>query len=108
MNRIKSGDTVVVTTGKSKSHIGKVTKVLADKVLVEGANLVKKHVKPNPQLNQKGGIVEKEAYIHISNVAIYNASTNNKDKVGFKYLEKDGNKTKVRYFKSSGEIVDVV
>ena len=112
MKRIKRGDTVIVTTGKSKGHVGKVSQVVGDKVVVEGANLIKKHVKPNPQLEQKGGIVTKEAALHVSNIALYNPATKKADKVGFKYLEQDGTKLnakqKVRYFKSNNELVDLV
>lgn len=108
MNRIKKNDTVIVTVGKSKGQIGKVMSVLGEKVLVEGLNLVKKHVKPNPQLDQKGGILSKEAPIHISNVALYNSVTQKADKVGFKVIEKDGKAHKVRYFKSNNELVDLV
>jgi len=107
MNRIQSGDFVVVTTGKSKGHQGKVLKVLTQKVLVEGANMQKKAVKPNPQLNEQGGIISREAPIHISNVALLNPITKKADKVGFKYLD-DSDKTKVRYFKSNNELVDPV
>jgi len=107
MKRIKSGDTVTVIAGKSKKHIGKVLKVLEDKVVVEGANIVTKHVKPNPNLQVEGGIVKKEAAVHISNVALYNPSTSKADKVGFKYIETNGRKQKVRYFKSTGELVDL-
>lgn len=108
MKRIRSGDTVIVIAGKSKGHVGKVTKVFGDDVVVEGANLIKKHVKPNPQLNQQGGIISREAPLNVSNVAIYNPVSKKADKVGFKYLEKDGNKQKVRYFKSNDEVIDIV
>lgn len=108
MNRIKSGDTVIVIAGKSKGHVGKVVRVLDKGVVIEGANLIKKHVKPNPQLEQKGGIITKEAPVHVSNVALYNPVSKKADKVGFKFLEKDGNKQKVRYFKSNNEVVDFV
>lgn len=108
MKRIKSGDTVIVITGKSKGHVGKVMRVFGDNVVVEGANLIKKHVKPNPQLRQQGGIVTREAALDASNVAIYNPASKKADKVGFKYLEKDGKKYKVRYFKSNNEIIDLV
>lgn len=108
MNRIQSGDFVIVTTGKSRGHQGKVLKVLAQRVFVEGANIIKKHVKPNPQLNQRGGIESKEASIHISNVALMNPITKKADKVGFKYLENDSKKQKVRYFKSNEELIDPV
>ena len=74
----------------------------------EGANLIKKHVKPNPQLEQKGGIVTKEAPLNVSNVALYNPMTKKADKVGFRYLEQDGKSHKVRYFKSNNEVVDLV
>lgn len=111
MKRIKSGDTVIVTAGKSKGHVGKVLRVVSgtlEKVVVEGANMMKKHVKPNPQLEQKGGIISREAPLHVSNVALYNPVTKKADKVGFKFLEKEGNTLKVRYFKSNNEIVDLV
>ena len=107
MRKIKSGDEVIVIAGKSKGQRGKVTKVLidSDKVIVEGANLVKKHQRPNPQLGVQGGIVEKEAPLHISNVAIFNAQTGKADRVGIKTLE-DG-KSRVRIFKSTGEQIDI-
>ena len=108
MKRIKQNDTVIVTAGKSKSHIGKVMRVLDNKVWVEGANMVKKHVKPNPQLEQKGGIIAKEGSVHISNVALYNSVTEKADRVGFRVIEKDGKTHKVRYFKSNDELVDLV
>ncbi len=106
MRKIKSGDEVIIIAGKSKGQRGKVTKVLVDreKVIVEGANLVKKHQRPNPQMGVEGGIVEKEAPIHVSNVAIFNNATGKADRVGIKTLE-DGNK--VRVFKSSGEKIDI-
>jgi len=112
MKRIKRGDAVIVITGKSKGHVGKVMQVVGERLVVEGANLIKKHVKPNPQLEQKGGIITKEAALHVSNVALYNPATKKADKVGFKYLEQDGierhAKKKVRYFKSNNELVDLV
>lgn len=108
MKRIKKGDTIIVIAGKSKGHVGKVIQVLSDKVVVEGANMMKKHVKPNPQIEQAGGIVSMEAPLAVSNVAMYNPMTKKADKVGFKFLEKDGNPLKVRYFKSNNEIVDLV
>ena len=108
MKRIRSGDTVIVIAGKSKSHVGTVIKVFGDSIVVEGANLIKKHTKPNPQLNDKGGIITREAPLHVSNVAIYNPISKKADKVGFKYLESDTNKRKVRYFKSNNEVIDLV
>lgn len=108
MKRIKKGDTVIVIAGKSKGHVGNVARVIDEKVVVEGANMIKKHVKPNPQLDQKGGIISKEAPLHVSNVALYNSVTKKADKVGFKFIEKDGTKHKVRYFKSNDEVIDRV
>ncbi|PWK51941.1 50S ribosomal protein L24 [Pleionea mediterranea] len=106
MRKIKSGDEVIVIAGKSKGQRGKVTKIMAenDKVIVEGANLVKKHQRANPQAGVEGGIVEKEAPLHISNVAIFNSATGKADRVGIKSAE-DGKKERI--FKSSGEKVDI-
>jgi len=105
MRRILKGDEVVVITGRSKGNRGHVLRVLGDdKLLVENVNMVKKHQKPNPGLNQAGGIVEKESPIHVSNVALYNAATAKADRVSFKSLD-DGRK--VRIFKSNGEAVDI-
>lgn len=110
MFRIKTGDTVMVIAGKSKGHVGKVVRVLRQKerLVVEGANLIKKHVKPNPRLEQPGGIVTREAALHISNVALYNPVTKKADRVGFKLIEKNGKQHKVRVFKSNDEVVDVI
>ena len=108
MKRIKSGDTVIIIAGKSKGHVGKVARVIDRKVVVEGANMMKKHVKPNPQIEQQGGIISKEAPLDVSNVALFNPVTKKADKVGFKFLEKDGGSLKVRYFKSNNEVVDLV
>ena len=103
MKRIKKGDEVIVIAGKedNKGKRGKVLAVHGDRVLVEGLNLVVKHVKPNPQLGIEGGIVRKEASIHISNVMLFNPATGKGDRVGFKF--EDGKK--VRYFKSNGATV---
>ena len=108
MKRIKKDDNVIVITGKCKGMVGKVLSVLGQRVLVDGINLVKKHVKPNPQLEQKGGIIEREASLDVSNVALYNSSTQKADRVGFRFIEKDGKTHKVRYFKSNNEVVDLV
>jgi large subunit ribosomal protein L24 len=110
MLRIRKGDTVIVTAGKSKGHVGKILKSLPklNRVVVEGANLIKKHVKPNPQLNIDGGIITREASLHVSNVAMYNPVTKSADKVGFKFIEKNDQQHKVRYFKSNQELIDVV
>ena len=101
--KIKRDDEVVVLAGKDKGKRGKVLSVLTekDRVVVEGVNLIKKHQKPNPALNQAGGIIEKEASIHVSNVAIFNPATEKADRVGFKI--EDGKK--VRVFKSNDEII---
>jgi large subunit ribosomal protein L24 len=104
MSKIHKGDEVIVTTGKDKGKHGTVLRVLeTGHVLVEGANKVKKHAKPNPMKGVAGGIVEKEMPISISNVAVFNKATQKADRIGFKFL-KDGNK--VRVFKSNGEVVD--
>jgi large subunit ribosomal protein L24 len=101
--KIRRDDEVVVLAGKDKGKTGKVTSVLTsdNRVVVEGVNMVKKHTKPNPQLGEPGGIIEKEASIHVSNVAIVNPATGKADRVGFR--EEDGKK--VRFFKSNGDLV---
>lgn len=104
MSKIKRDDEVIVITGKDKGKRGKVVKVLEDRVLVSGINMVKKHVKANPARGTQGGIVEQEASLHISNVALFNAATQKADRIGYKLLE-DG--AKVRVYKSSGDVVDV-
>ena len=109
MKRIRTGDEVIITAGKSKGHVGKVLRVIDEKVVVEGGNLIKKHVKANPQQPEnKGGIVTREAKLHVSNVAHYNPITKKADKVGFKYLENNGVSTKVRFLKSNNELIDRV
>ena len=104
MKRIRKGDEVIVTTGRSKGQRGHVLRVVGEKLLVENVNMVKKHQKRNPAMNQGGGIVEKESPIHQSNVALYNPGTGKGDRVSFKTLE-DGRK--VRIFNSTGEAVDI-
>ena len=109
MKRIKSGDEVIIIAGKSKGHVGKVLRVVGEAVVVEGGNLIKKHVKANPQQPEKrGGIVTQEALIHVSNVAHYNPNTKKADKVGFKLLDNGDISKKVRYFKSNNELIDHV
>ncbi len=103
MRKLRTGDEVIVIAGRDKGKRGKITKVVQDeqkglRVLVQGVNLIKKHQKPNPNLNIQGGIIEKEALMAISNVAIFNPETGKGDRVGFQILE-DG--TKVRIFKSN-------
>ncbi len=105
MKRIRKGDEVIVTAGRSKGLRGNVLRVLTnDRLLVESVNMVKRHTKPDPARQQPGGIVEKEAPIHISNVALFNPATGAADKVGFKHLD-DGRK--VRVFRSNGEVIDI-
>jgi len=102
-NRIKKGDQVVVNTGKDKGKQGEVVRIDGDRVVVANVNVVKRHTKPNPQAGIAGGVVEREASIHISNVAIVNPATGKGERVGFKVLE-DGRK--LRVFRSSGEALD--
>ena len=102
-SKIRRDDEVIILAGKDKGKTGKVTKVLVEsgKVYVEGINLIKKHTKPVPQLQQAGGIVEKEAPLQVSNVAIVNSKTGKADRVGFRI--EDGKK--VRFFKSNNELI---
>ena len=104
MRKIKKGDDVIVTTGRDKGKRGTVMTVTPDdRVFVEGVNMVKKHQKPNPLLGSPGGIIEKEAPLHVSNIMLFNKSKGGGDRVGFKTLD-DGRK--VRYFKSNDETID--
>ena len=103
MKKIKSEDEVIVLAGKDKGKRGKVTKILDDgRVLVSGVNMIKNHTKPNPQAGIAGGIVEKEAPLQGSNIAIYNAATSKADRIGFRV--EDGKK--VRFFKSNNELIN--
>jgi large subunit ribosomal protein L24 len=104
MRKIKKGDDVVIITGKDKGKRGTVLRVVnADLVVIEGANKVKKHERPNPNKGTTGGIVEMEKPIQVSNVAIYNPATQKADRVGIRILE---DKRKARYFKSNGQLLD--
>ncbi|NNM61412.1 MAG: 50S ribosomal protein L24 [Steroidobacteraceae bacterium] len=104
MNKIRKGDMVVVICGREKGRRGTVIDVLADgRVRIEGVNMSKKHQRPNPQAGMQGGIIEREAPLHISNVQVYNPATQKGGRVGFKTLE--GGR-KVRVFKSNDEMVD--
>ena len=103
MAKIKRDDEVIVITGKDKGKRGTVRGVADGHVVVGGINMNKKHVKPNPSRGTQGGIVEQEAALDISNVALFNPATQKADRVGYKLLE-DG--TKVRVYKSSGEVID--
>ncbi|UZE95821.1 50S ribosomal protein L24 [Alkalimarinus alittae] len=103
MKKIKCDDEVIVIAGKDKGKRGKIVRVLQDgRVVVSGINMIKRSTKPNPMLGAPGGIVEKEAPIQASNVAIFNSATNKADRVGFKVLE-DG--VKVRVYKSNNEVI---
>ncbi len=103
MNRIRKGDEVVVISGGDKGKRGVVATILKnDRIVVEGVNIRKKHVKANPAMGVEGGIIAKEATIHASNVALYNAETQKADRIGYKFV--DGKK--VRFFKSTGKVVD--
>lgn len=103
MKKIRRDDEIIVIAGKDKGKRGRIVKVLADdRVLVSGINMVKRHTKPNPQAGTQGGIVEKEAPLHISNVAIFNSETSKADRVGFKF--EDG--VKIRVFKSNQQPID--
>ncbi|MGM0564340.1 MAG: 50S ribosomal protein L24 [Pseudomonadota bacterium] len=103
MRKIQTDDQVIVIAGKDKGRKGKVLSVntALDKVTVENVNMVKKHVRPNPQVGEPGGIIEKEMPLDVSNVAIYNAKEDKADRVGIRV--EDGKK--VRYYKSSGDVV---
>ncbi|MBV1921946.1 MAG: 50S ribosomal protein L24 [Pseudomonadales bacterium] len=102
MLKIRKDDEIVVITGKDKGKKGKVLKVLDQKLIVSGINIVKRHTKPNPNKGVAGGIVEQEAAIQLSNVAIYNPQTQKADRVGFK-VQEDG--IKVRFYKSTNEVI---
>ena len=102
MMKIKQNDEVIVIAGKDKGSIGTVTKILGSKLIVEGFNLAKKHVRPNPQAGLQGGIEEKEMPLNASNVAIYNPTTKKADRIGLRVNDKG---IKERFFKSSGEAV---
>ena len=104
MAKIKSDDEVIVLAGRDKGKRGTVKLVVDERhLIVSGVNMIKKHTKPNPQAGIAGGIVEREAPIQISNVAIYNAEAGRADKVGYRF---DDDK-KVRIYKSTGDVIDV-
>ncbi len=104
MNRIRKGDEVIVRTGKDKGRRGTVLQIFDDeRVLVEGVNLAKKHIKPNPNIGEMGGIKDKAMPLDISNVLVFNPKTKKGERVGFR-VEEDG--SKVRVFKS-GDVVDI-
>ena len=103
MRKIQKDDEVIVIAGRDKGKRGTVLRMVApNRVLVAGINMVKKHTRPNPQTNEQGGIIDMEAPIAISNIALYNEETNKADRIGIR--EEDGKR--VRYFKSTGTLVD--
>ena len=106
MQKVRREDTVIVISGKDRGKTGVVRSVITAKnrLIVDGVNMIKKHAKPNPTRGVAGGIIEREASLHVSNVALFNPATKCADRVGFRILD-DGRK--VRYFKSNNEIVDV-
>lgn len=104
MNKIKTGDSVIVIAGKDKGKQGSITEILSNgRCYVSGVQMVKRHTKPNPQAGIAGGVVEKEASIDVSNISIFNPSSKKADKVAIKTLE-DG--TKVRVFRSTGKEIN--
>jgi large subunit ribosomal protein L24 len=104
MRKIKCNDEVIVIAGKDKGKRGTVSRLVGDgKVVVAGVNIVKRHTKPNPNAGQAGGIIEKEAAIAISNIAIFNPESSKADRVGFK-IEEDGKKSRI--FKSTNKAID--
>ena len=105
MKKLKKGDSIIVVSGKDKGKKGEILRVIEpDKLIISNVNLAKKHVKPNPNKNESGGIIEKEMPIHISNVMMFNPISKKGDRVGFKNLE-DGKK--VRVYKSNKEVIDI-
>ena len=103
MRKVRKEDEVIVIAGRDKGKRGAITEILPDdRVVVSGVNLVKKHQRGNPQTGERGGIVDREAPIHVSNVSIYNDSTNAADRVGIQISDGE----KVRVFKSDGRLVD--
>ncbi len=103
IKKVRKGDTVIVLTGRDKGMRGNVLKILPkqEKLIVQGVNMVRRHTKQTQ--TQTGGIVEKEATIHVSNVALIDPSTDNATRVGFRTLE---DSRKVRFAKASGEVID--
>lgn len=104
MGKIRKGDDVVVISGRDKGKRGSVLVIASERqIVVEGVNITKRHTKPNPNMGKPGGIVAKEAAVDVSNVMLFNPKMGRGDRVGFKVLD---NGTKVRVFKSNGEVLD--
>tara|TARA_B110000438_G_scaffold231639_1_gene227037 strand:- start:93 stop:410 length:318 start_codon:yes stop_codon:yes gene_type:complete len=105
MKKLKKGDSVIIISGKDKGKKGEILRIIEpDKLVISNINLAKKHVKPNPNKQETGGILEREMPMHISNIMILNPLTKKGDKIGFKKLE-DGKK--VRIYKSNQEVIDI-
>jgi len=105
MNKIRKGDEVIVRTGKDKGRRGTVLEVFDDgRLLIEGVNLAKKHTKPNPNIGEQGGIVDKAMPLDVSNVLVFNPKSKKGERVGFS-LQDDG--SKVRVFRGTGDVVDI-
>jgi large subunit ribosomal protein L24 len=104
--KIRSGDDILVTGGKDRGRRGTVNRVLGDKIVVDGINIAKKHVRPDPNQGIQGGIEERAMPLHVSNVMLYNPDTRKGERVGFKWLGEGADRRKVRIYKSSGEVVD--
>ncbi|HJN96014.1 MAG: 50S ribosomal protein L24 [Gammaproteobacteria bacterium] len=104
MNKLKRDDQVIVITGKDKGKRGTISQLVGnDKVIVAGVNMVKRHTRPSPNQGKPGGIIEKEAAMHISNIAIFNLESNSADRVG---IQVDDDGMKKRVFKSNGQEID--
>ena len=103
MDKFKRDYEVIVITGRDKGKRGTISQIAGDRVFVAGVNMVKRHTKPNPNAGQAGGIIEREAPLHISNVAIFNPETNAADRVSIQ-VDEDG--IKQRFFKSNGQVID--
>ena len=103
MDKFKRDDEVIVITGRDKGKRGTISQIAGDRVFVAGVNMVKRHTKPNLNAGQAGGIIEREAPLHISNVAIFNPETNAADRVSIQ-IDDDGNKQRI--FKSNGQVID--
>ena len=105
MNKIRKGDEVIVRTGKDKGRRGTVLQIIDDgRVLVEGVNLAKKHTKPNPNIGEQGGIVDKAMPLDVSNVLVFNPKSKKGERIGIR-VEDDG--SKVRVFRGTGDVVDI-
>ena len=103
MNKLRREDEVIILAGKDKGKRGTISQMTGDRVTVNGVNMVKRHAKPNPNLGQPGGIVEREAAVHISNVAIFNPENNSADRVK---IQVDENGVKKRIFSSNNQSID--